>query len=492
MTTAVIEITRARNPFPQSGVARDSRGTPRYSDVPATLLDALRAYAEGRPDAEAVVEIGRNRLTYSQLWKAACRVAGGLRAAGVRRGDRVALRYPSGMNWVLGYWGTLLAGGVAVVVNTRSVPAEVEFVLCDAGVKVDLAADTPLPDGDSYVSEGIVATDVAALFYTSETTGDLKGVPTTHEALVTNAENMIRGFGLPREVNSDLRMLISVPLFDVAACNSQLLVASYVGGTAVILPVLDLAALVNAVVAERISFVVTAPAVYSLLLSHPSFADADMTSVRMVGYGGSPIAPSLVRELLAAFPRATLTNGYSLTEAASLITVLPDRDALAHADSVGYAVPSVDIGIVPLGDIPNVGELVVRGANVTEGYWYRPRATAETIVGGWLRTGDIARIDDAGRVYLVGRNDSIINRGGAKISSAEPQYAAICTEPLPHAASRVGANCVEMCGGVHRCGSGPHFRSGEIARRQTEGTEAPMPDYPAVDRIRVDSDSGLR
>ena len=120
---------------------------------PATLLDMLAEQVASRPDSEAVVEIGAGRLTYRQLWDQASRVAGGLRAAGLRSGDRVAVRYPAGINWVLAFWGTVMAGGVVVAVNTRSAQPEVEFMLSDAGAKVDLAADTPLPDGPPYVTE---------------------------------------------------------------------------------------------------------------------------------------------------------------------------------------------------------------------------------------------------------------------------------------------------------------------------------------------------
>lgn len=112
-------------------------------------------------------------------------------------------------------------------------------------------------------------------------------------------------------------------------------------------------------------------------------------------------------------------NGYGMTESASLMTVLPDHDAIDHADSVGYAVPSVELGLIPDGDDPRVGELVARGANLTTGYWNRPQATADTIVDGWLRTGDVVRLDDAGRVYIVDRLKDIINRGGENVSSVE-------------------------------------------------------------------------
>lgn len=131
---------------------RDGNGVPRYPDAPATLLDTLRTHVEIRPDAEAVVELGGDRLTYAQLWRRATRWPGGLRARGVRPGDRVAVRHTAGTDWALAFWGTVMAGGIAVAVNTRSAPPEVEFVLADAGVRADLSADAPLPDGDPYVA----------------------------------------------------------------------------------------------------------------------------------------------------------------------------------------------------------------------------------------------------------------------------------------------------------------------------------------------------
>ncbi|MEZ0384677.1 class I adenylate-forming enzyme family protein [Mycobacterium sp. pW045] len=424
--TGIVEISRRRNPFPTTGVIRDPNGVAHYQQLPATLLDVLAEQAQCRPDAEAVVELGAGALTYRQLWQRAARVAGGLRADGLERGDRVGLRYPAGLNWVLAFWGTLLAGGVPVAVNTRSAAPEVDFVLTDAGVRVDLAPGTALPDGQPYVVDGVEAADIAALFYTSGTTGRPKGVPTTHEAFLTNAENMVRSMGQSRQLGEELRTLISVPLFHVTGCNSQLLVAAYTGGAAVIMPVLSLPEMIATLGAQRISSMVTVPAIYSLLLRHPDFAAADVTGVRWVGYGGAPTAPALVRSLRDAFGAATVFNGYGMTETASLMTVLPDSDAVAHADSVGYAVPSGDLGVVPLdsnsGDA-TTGELVVRGANVMRGYWNRPDATAATIVDGWLHTGDVVRVDDAGRVHIIDRLKDIIIRGGENVSSVEVEAA---------------------------------------------------------------------
>jgi acyl-CoA synthetase (AMP-forming)/AMP-acid ligase II len=419
----VIEISRHDNPFATTGVSRGADGIPRYQELPATLLDMLAEQVDRRPDNEAVVELDADRLTYRQLWDRAARVAGGLRAGGVKRGDRVAIRYPAGIDWVLAFWGTVMAGGVAVAVNTRSAQPEVEFVLSDSGAQLDLAPGAPLPDGQPYVTEQLGRADTAALFYTSGTTGHPKGVPTTHEAFLTNTENAIRCLNQPRDLGAGMRTLISVPLFHVTGCNSQLLAATRLGGTSVIMPALNLDALITALRAERISVMVTVPAIYSLMLRHSDFASVDVSGVRWVGYGGAPIAPSLVRSVKNSFPHATVFNGYGMTETASLMTVLPDRDAIEHADSVGYAVPSVDLGVIPFGDDPSVGELVARGANVTAGYWNRPQASEATFADGWLHTGDVVRVDDAGRVQIIDRLKDIINRGGENVSSVEVEAA---------------------------------------------------------------------
>lgn len=415
----VIEIARDHNPFPTVGVSRGRDGVPRYDELPATLLDMLAEHVDNRPGSEALVELGGGRLTYRQLWDRAARVAGGLRAEGIKRGDRVAVRYPAGIDWVLAFWGVVMAGGIAVAVNMRSAQPEVDFVLSDSGAGLDLAPDSPLPEGPPYVSEQLGRTDVAALFYTSGTTGHPKGVPTTHEAFLTNTENAIRCLQQPRDLGEGMRTLISVPLFHVTGCNSQLLAAAQLGGASVIMPTLNLDALIAALGAERVSVLVTVPAIYSLLLRHKGFAGTDVSGIRWVGYGGAPIAPSLVRTVKNAFGHATVFNGYGMTETASLMTVLPDGEAVEHADSVGYAVPSVDLGLIPLGDEPGVGELVTRGANVTAGYWNRPEATATTFADGWLHTGDVVRVDDAGRVHLIDRLKDIINRGGENVSSVE-------------------------------------------------------------------------
>jgi acyl-CoA synthetase (AMP-forming)/AMP-acid ligase II len=411
-------------PFATHGIYRDEHGVARYEDLPSSLVTVLRHWAEETPESDAVIEVGGPRLSYRELYAQAARVAGGLKAAGLRGGDRVALRYPAGARWVLAFWGTLMAGGVPVAVNTRFTPHEVAFVLQDADVAIDLAADTPLPDGDPLEVVEPDPDDVAALFYTSGTTGHPKGAPTTHEAFLSNAETMIRVIGVNREIGAAMRTLISVPLFHVTGCNTQLLTAAYVGGASIVLPALDLDAVLDVVARERVSFLVTVPAVYALLLRHPGFAAADTSSVRWVGYGGAPIAASQVHALRAAFPRCEVFNGYGMTETASLMTCLPNGEAAEHADSVGYAVPVVDLAIEPL-DRPDRGELLVRGPNVMAGYWRRPEANEQTLTDGWLRTGDVVEVDAEGRIVIVDRVKDIINRGGENISSVEVENALV-------------------------------------------------------------------
>lgn len=277
---------------------------------------------------------------------------------------------------------------------------------------------------------------------------------------MTNTENGIRCLDQPRDIGEELRTLISVPLFHVTGCNTQLLPALRLGGAAVIMPTLNLDELVATLTAERISVMVTVPAIYALLLRHKDFAAADVSGVRWVGYGGAPIAPTLVQSVKKAFPQAAVSNGYGMTETASLMTMLPDAEAIEHADSVGYAVPSVDLGVIPSETGQLVGELVTRGANITAGYWNRPEATSSTIVDGWLHTGDVVRVDDAGRVHIIDRLKDIINRGGENISSVEveaallaaPSVADACVLAVPD--DVMGKRSARCCSGAGRCTRG--------------------------------------
>ena len=191
-------LDRGDAPFDMSGIERDSTGLAHYTDLPASLTAMLRASVDRNPDVEAVVEVDGPRLTYHQLWDSAARVAGGLVASGVGPGDRVANLLPAGVDWVLGFLGTQLAGAVAVPVNTRFAPPEIDHVLTDSGAVTVLRAGEPLPDGEPFVAEDQRPGDLAAIFYTSGTTGSPKGAMTSHENFLSNVETAIRVIGVNR------------------------------------------------------------------------------------------------------------------------------------------------------------------------------------------------------------------------------------------------------------------------------------------------------
>ncbi|MGY2066052.1 class I adenylate-forming enzyme family protein [Blastococcus sp. SYSU DS0619] len=408
-------------PFDRSGTEVGPDGVRRYTGLPQNLVQLLRAAVEASPDAEALVELGGDRITYRQLWDRASRVAGGLRAAGVAPGDRVADRLPNGTDWVLAFWGTLLAGAVVVPVNTRFAEPEARYVVEDSGAAYVVEPGAPLPDGEPLAVTDQAHTDLAGIFYTSGTTGFPKGAMTTHENFLSNVETCLRCLGLPR--GEPLSTLISVPLFHVTGCNSQLLVVTAVAGTAVVMPAFEVGAFLRAIADERISVLTTVPAIYWLALQQPGFADVDTSSVRALSYGGAPIAPDLVHRLQAAFPTARVGNGFGLTETSSVSTFLPDEYAAAHADSVGFAAPVVDLDVADPDPATGVGELLIRGPNVVAGYWRKPEQTAETFVDGWLHTGDLARIDDEGLVFVVDRKKDMINRGGENVYCVEVENA---------------------------------------------------------------------
>src|SRR4051812_28674773 len=405
-------------PFDTSGIEVGADGIRRYTDLPVNLVQLLRAQGATRGDRPAVVELGGPSLTYSELWQRAMRVAGGLRNAGVATGDRVAVQLGNGVDWTLAFWGAQLAGAVVVPMNTRLAQAEAEFILADCAAKYVVRPGEPLPDGEPGELPDPAHTDVAALFYTSGTTGRPKGAMTTHENFLTTIETVIRCRELSRAPGVRHATLISVPLFHVTGCNSQFLTQIALGGTSVIMPRFDPASFLAAIPEYGITLVTSVPTIYDLVLRHPDVATTDVSTVRTLSYGGAPIAPELVFRLREAFPTARLGNGFGLSETSALATFLPHEYAIEHADAVGFPAPVNDVRIDQPDPVTGVGELLIRGPNVVAGYWGDPVRTAETFVDGWLHTGDLARIDD-GIVRIVDRAKDMINRGGENVYSVE-------------------------------------------------------------------------
>jgi acyl-CoA synthetase (AMP-forming)/AMP-acid ligase II len=413
----------AIQPFDRSGIVREADGVLRCQNRARSVVEMLRATVESWPDAEAVVEVGGQRLTYSELWDRSARVAGGLRAAGIERGDRVAIRLGNGVNWCLAFFGIQMAGAIAVPVNTRFSEVEAEYVVNNSGSRFVFLRDQALPGGSSFAVEDLGEKEVSAIFYTSGTTGFPKGAMTTHENFIANIENCVRSSLVA--LNRDMRTLVSVPLFHVTGCNSQLLVACTLGGTSVIMPSFEVQSFLTTIAKERIDSLVSVPAVYWLAMHQPNFRELDTSRLKRVSYGGAPIAADLVLQILEAFPNARVGNGFGLTETSSLSTFLPHEFARLRPETVGFAASTVDLRLDEGATEGDVGELLIRGPNVAKGYWNKPEATSETFVNGWLHTGDLARIDAEGYVQIVDRKKDMVNRGGENVYCIEVESALV-------------------------------------------------------------------
>ena len=408
-------------PFDYSEITRGADGISRYDRRPRSLVEMLRATIDKTPDHEALVELGGERITYRQLWDRSARVSGGLKAQGVNRSDRVAIRLGNGVDWCIAFFGSQMAGAVAVPVNTRFSESEVEYVVTDSGSCFTFLPGAPLPDGEPFVVEDLAPRDLSGIFYTSGTTGFPKGAMTTHENFLSNIETCRRVSKLP--MDGSIRNLVSVPLFHVTGCNSQLLPTCEAGDTLVIMPAFEVQAFMKAIRDERINLLTSVPAVYWLAINQPNFKELDTSAIRWISYGGAPIAPELVARIMEAFPNARVGNGFGLSETSSVATYLPHEYAHSRPESVGFAAPVVDLELFEPDRETGVGELLVRGPNVVNGYWNKPEATAETFVDGWLHTGDMARIDDEGFVQIVDRKKDMICRGGENVYCVEVENA---------------------------------------------------------------------
>ena len=409
-------------PFDRSAVERDAQGIARYTNLRNSIVDMLRDTVDKRPYQEAVVELGGRRLRYQDLWDEASQVAGGLKNEGIGRGDRVAIRLTNGVDWCLAFYGVQMLGAIAVPVNTRFSEAEVEYVVSDSGSRYVFTPGTPLPKGEPTVVDGIEKHDVSAIFYTSGTTGFPKGAMTTQENFLSNVETCFRiNSNMPKD--GSVRNLVSVPLFHVTGCNSQFLPTIEGSGTTVIMPAFEVQAFLKAIIEERINIVTSVPAIHWFAINQPNFKDLSVSHVRWVTYGGAPIAPELVTQLMEAFPNARLGNGFGLTETSSVSTFLPHEFAKSRPETVGFAAPVVDLQLMDVDEETGVGELLIRGQNVVKGYWNKPEATASTFVDGWLHSGDMARLDGDGFCQIVDRKKDMICRGGENVYCVEVENA---------------------------------------------------------------------
>ena len=295
--------------------------------------------------------------------------------------------------------------------------------------------------------------DNATIFYTSGTTGKPKGALGTQRNICTNLMSLgfVNARGnltasrehLERTADGDEQTayLLTVPLFHATGCHAILVPTTTIGGKLVMMRRFNPERALELIERERVTIFGGVPTVAWQVIDSPDFEKRDTSSVRAVAYGGAPAPPELLRKIREHFPAGSASNGYGLTETSSVTSLNSGEDYFAKPDSVGPPVPVVEVRVVgPDGeDVPTgeVGELWIKGPNVVRGYWNKPEATALSFSDGWLRSGDVARLDEEGFIYIVDRAKDMVIRGGENVYSAEVE-AAIFEHPAVADAAVIG------------------------------------------------------
>ncbi|MGW2741610.1 o-succinylbenzoate--CoA ligase [Streptomyces sp. NPDC001450] len=395
--------------------------------------------ARKTPHRTALVH-GDRSTDYRTLHTRTSRLARVLRARGVRRGDRVAYLGPNHPAYLETLFAAGLLGAVFVPLNTRLAGPELAYQLADSGARVLVHAPsrTVLPDApevrtyvevgaeyeelltsadDGPIDEPVTPDDTCIIMYTSGTTGRPKGAMLTHGNLTWNAINVL----VDTDLTADERALVCAPLFHTAGLNMLTLPVLLKGGTCVLVESFDPHATFDLVERHRITFMFGVPTMFERIARHPRWPAADLSSLRILTCGGSPVPTPLI----ATYQQRGLTflQGYGMTEAAPGTLFLDAEHAVSKAGSAGVPHFFSDVRVVrpdltPV-DVGETGEVVVRGPHVMSGYWGLPEESAASFAAGWFRSGDAARVDADGYVHIVDRMKDMIISGGENVYPAE-------------------------------------------------------------------------
>jgi long-chain acyl-CoA synthetase len=445
------------------------------------LGNTIRCHKNAPPNARAFwlstaiyaerdyIVYGEERLTYAEAHRQVAAIAAWLWDKGLRPGDRIAIAMRNYPEWMLLYWASGCIGVASVGMNAWWTPEEMAYALNDSRPRVlfadaerlerfhqctDLVGEIAVVGvrlGEDHVgvtpyaeviAHGDAMPDVAvdpdadmSIFYTSGTTGFPKGAQLTHRGCIANLINLlyagasaalaterVTGVAPPAEPPVPVG-LITTPLFHVTANNCGAYSATALGGKLVLMYRWDPGEALRLIECEKISGIGGVPMMARELINHPDFAKYDTSSLLNMSGGGAQVPPAQVGEIDRAVPSARPSTGYGMTETCGIITSFSGDFFLARPDSAGPAMPNLeaqcfddDGNPVPQGE---VGELWVRGSSVIKGYINRPEATAETITQGWLHTGDVARIDEYGLIYIVDRKKDMVLRGGENVYCTE-------------------------------------------------------------------------
>ena len=408
------------------------------------------------PEKEAIAD-GERRLNYQQLNRRVNRLAGALQGLGLQPGERISILSHNRLEFIEVIMAAAKLGLILVPLNWRFTPTELAFNLNDSGAETllfdaDLAElakgvmeTTPLkqyivfgekPILNAHAYESLLAGYSESepqinprpnldtphiIMYTAGTTGKPKGAILSQGASFWNALNL----NLALDFTSADRNLAVLPMFHIGGIGLFTLPMLYDGGTVVIQRTFDPAGTLALLEKERITLFFGVPAIFLALIQHPAFHAAAFKNVRLVMSGGAPLPVSLVQHYHEA--GIVLRQGFGMSEAAPSISTLAQELALKKAGSIGRALMHLEARVVddnlkavPAGD---VGELVIRGPNLLQGYWNRPDATEEALAGGWFHTGDLARMDADGDLYIVERKKDMFISGGENVYPAEVENA---------------------------------------------------------------------
>ena len=449
-----------------------------FADRPGGLHAMFAAAVARNPDGEAVV-FGEQRLTWRELARQVARVAAALRRRGIAPGDRVALLLGNRIEFVVALYALARLAAIAVPLNIREQKPELAYVLAHCGAtmllfEADLAGRLPEPAllpalrwriavgqctgaesfavlvGDEELSEAapMAEEDVAAILYTSGTTGRPKGAMVTNLGLVHSAMHFQHGMGLSM---SD-RALVAVPMTHVTGTVALVVTMARCAGTLVVMANFKAADFLALMQRERISYTLIVPAMYNLCLLQPDFARYDLSAWRIGGFGGAPMPLPTIQRFAEQVPGLKLMNAYGATETTSPATMMPPEFTAAHVDSVGLAVACAEIKVVDVDGLPlaagESGELWIKGPMVAKGYWQDPAASAREITDGFWHSGDIGSIDAEGYVRVFDRKKDMINRAGYKVFTAEVE-SVLSAHPGVIEVAVVGKPCPVLGERVH-------------------------------------------
>jgi fatty-acyl-CoA synthase len=409
--------------------------------------DWITHHAGRRPSQLAIHDLQTKRkFTYADLDRRADRLAGAIAARGVGKGDRVALLAPNCAEYFELQFACGRLGAIMLPLNWRLTVPELEYILGDAqpkllihdkGVAQQAAAlcdsrleiDVERPDGDYEralqqalrppAPAPLTHDDIAMIMYTSGTTGYPKGAIITHGMVFWNAVNL----GIPALISPLTVQLVILPLFHTGGLNCYANPVLHAGGTILIMRTFDPGQALDYISdpALGITHFFGVPAPYQFMMQHPKFQGADLSRLKISGVGGAPCALAILEGWAAR--GVALVQGWGMTETSPAGTMLDAADAIRKVGSAGKAMMHTAIRIVDeLGkDVSQggIGELLIKGPNITPGYWNKPEATKAAFTDGWLHTGDAARLDEEGFVYIVDRWKDMYISGGENVYPAE-------------------------------------------------------------------------